>query len=250
MGAIEGDRDARDWEKPRHEVTVGPFRIDRHEVTVTAYAAAVEAGVVPTPGCSPRTEWGQKLCNWGKADRQDHPVNGVSWEAANAYCHWKGKRLPTEAEFEMLLRQGDGAALYPWGDALPPPDRYGNFADVNAPREHAEGPVLAGYDDGQALTAPVASFAADTFGVHDVSGNIWEWCSDWFDPQYYGRSPATDPAGPDQGQRKILKGGNFFCIREELRISERHHKKPTDEAVYTGFRCAADATSTEEEVGL
>ena len=241
MGALDNDRDARDWEKPRHEVTVGPFRIDRHEVTVGAYEAAVEAGVVSAPGCSPYTEWGERLCNWGKADRRDHPVNGVSWEAANAYCQWKGKRLPTEAEFELLLRRGDQDAIYPWGNDLPPPAGYGNYADVNAPLENAEGPQLAGYDDGHALTAPVASFAPDAFGVHDVSGNIWEWCSDWFDPQYYACSPATDPKGPDHGQRKILKGGNFFCIREELRISERHHKKPTDEAVYTGFRCAADA---------
>ena len=242
MGAVDRDPDARDWESPRREVTVATFRLDRTEVTVAAYAEAVAAGIVSEPGCTPHDAWGDELCNYRHEDRRDHPVNGVSWIDADAYCRWRGARLPTEAEHEYALRAGDDDALYPWGDTPVPPEKVGNYAGESAPRAHAEGPVLTGYDDGFGLTAPVASFPSNALGVHDLSGNIWEWCSDWFDPRYYEGGPTLDPRGPDHGERRVLKGGNFYCIREELRISERHHKRPTDEAVYSGFRCAADAT--------
>lgn len=241
MGALDEDPDARDCERPRHEVTVSPFQLDRTEVTVAAYAEAVAAGVVSEPGCTPHDEWGEELCNYRHGDRGDHPVNGVSWTEADAYCRWRGARLPTEAELEFALRAGHPDGLYPWGDSPLPPRRTGNYAGDSAPGTRAEGPVLTGYDDGYALTAPVASFPPDTLGVYDLSGNVWEWCSDWFGPDYYATSPAVDPAGPAHGERRILRGGNFYCIREELRTSERHHKRPEDEAVYTGFRCAADA---------
>jgi formylglycine-generating enzyme len=240
MGALEGDRDARDWEKPRHDVVVSSFYIDRHEVTVERYAEAVAAGAVAEPGCWPHDEWGQRLCNWAKPERAQHPVNGVNWESASSYCAWKGRRLPTEGEFEYLLRHGREGAVYPWGDEPAPPPGFGSYADLNAPRDRSEGAVLPGYDDGFALTAPVGSFEPDPFGAYDISGNIWEWCGDWFDERYYGSSPTTDPTGPVAGERRTLRGGNFYCIREELRISERHHKKPSDQAVYTGFRCASD----------
>ncbi len=242
MGALDHDTDARDWERPRHEVTISPFQLDRTEVTVAAFAEAVAAGVVSEPGCTPHDEWGDELCNYRHEDRRDHPVNGVSWADADAYCRWRGARLPTEAEHEFALRAGDRDAVYPWGDAPVPPEKVGNYAGESAPRTHAEGPVLSGYDDGFALTAPVASFPPNALGVHDLSGNIWEWCSDWFGPAYYEGSPTLDPGGPDRGERRVLKGGNFYCIREELRISERHHKRSADEAVYSGFRCAADGT--------
>ncbi len=241
MGALDRDPAARDWEKPAHDVTVGGFLLDRHEVTVERYAEAVAAGVVSEPGCWPHDEWGQRLCNWGKPERSQHPVNGVDWQSAIDYCAWKGRRLPTEAEFEYLLRSSRDGVVYPWGDDPAPAEGFGSYADINAPRDRAEGEVLHGYDDGHPLTAPVGSFEPDRFGAYDVSGNIWEWCSDWFGERYYEASPDRDPTGPTAGERRTLRGGNFYCIREELRISERHHKRPTDEAVYTGFRCAADA---------
>jgi len=241
MGAVDHDAAARDWEKPRHEVAVSAFLLDRTEVTVAAYAAAVEAGVVAVPGCSPVDAWGERLCNYRHPDRRDHPVNGVSWTDADAYCRWRGARLPTEAEFEYALRAGNAGVVYPWGDAHLPPPGHGNYAGESAPRDRAEGHPLTGYDDGFGLTAPVASFPANAFGVHDLSGNIWEWCSDWFDHDFYSVSPPQDPHGAPAGQRRVLKGGNFYCIREELRVSERHHKRPDDTAVYSGFRCAADA---------
>ena len=178
MGARPQDPVAMDWEKPAHEVTVRGFHMDRREVTVAAFTEAVEAGVVEVPGCRPRDEWGARVCNWDKADRQGHPVNGVSWIAADAYCRWRDRRLPTEAEFEYAMRRGRKDAVYPWGDGATPPGGWGNYADITAPREHAEGAVLPGYRDGFPLTAPVGSFEPDALGLYDLSGNIWEWCSD------------------------------------------------------------------------
>lgn len=169
------------------------------------------------------------------------PAREVTWRDAAAYCATRGARLPTEAEFEYALRAGNAGVVYPWGDAHLPPPGHGNYAGESAPRDRAEGHPLTGYDDGFGLTAPVASFPANAFGVHDLSGNIWEWCSDWFDHDFYSVSPPQDPHGAPAGQRRVLKGGNFYCIREELRVSERHHKRPDDTAVYSGFRCAADA---------
>ena len=247
LGAVDHDKKARDCERPRHKVTVSPFRLDRTEVTVRAYAEAVKAKVVPGPSCPTDDPKEQKLCNGGKADRADHPVNGVSWIAATAYCRWLGRRLPTEAEFEYVLRGQRDDAIFPWGNDEVPPPNYGNMVGEESEKVHPLWARLHGYRDGYIGTSPVGTFDPNEHGLYDITGNVWEWCSDWYGETYYavGPKPRVNPRGPKTGKHRILKGGGFHCQPEELRIAERHHKKPTDDSFYSGFRRAKDVNNSQ-----
>ena len=121
----------------------------------------------------------------------DHPVVHVSWEDAVAYCDWAGKRLPTEAEFEYAARNGGQSELYPWGNDLTPGGEYlCNFSQGNFPIENK---LLDGFEG----TSPVRSFAPNSLGLYDISGNLWEWCQDYYDYDYYSASPSRNPPGPD-----------------------------------------------------
>lgn len=238
-GAPDHDRDARPCERPRHRVTLRPFLLDRTEVTVAAYAEAVAAGAVPPPVSRLDRPWEADIVNWGVPGREQHPVNGVTWGMADGYCRWRGKRLPTEAEFELVLGGGRGT-IYPWGDDPVPPAGYGNYAGEEAPEVYAHGRTIQGYRDDHVLTAPVGSFPPDALGFHDLSGNVWEWCSDRYGEDVYARRVEDDPRGPPAGERRILRGGGHHCVLEELRVAERHHKRETDGSVFSGFRCARD----------
>ncbi len=240
MGAVAHDTAAQPSEHPLHEVTLSPFRLDLHEVTVAAFRDAVDAGVVGEPSCRLESEEDEIYCNWGVDDRDEHPVNGVDWIDASAYCAWLGLRLPTEAEFEYVLRTGRINAVYPWGDDPTPPDGHGNVVGEEVVDAETGWEHIPGYDDPFVGSAPVGSFDPDSFGVHDVSGNIWEWTQDWFDEAGYPAGPAADPTGAEQGERRVLRGGGFHCVLAELRCSERHHKAPDDRTIYSGFRCAGD----------
>ena len=240
LGAVDHDPNALSVELPRHEVTLSPFLLDLHEVTVEAYGQAVEAGVVEEPSCRLEYEDQEEFCNWGKEDRMDHPVNGVDWFDAREYCGWLGKRLPTEAELEYVLRAERTNAVYPWGDELVPPDDYGNLLGEETKDADTGWEYIQGYRDPFVGSAPVGSFAVDAFGLYDVSGNVWEWAEDWVDEAGYPDGQDVDPPGVADGERKILRGGGFHCVREELRCSERHNKQPDDRVVFTGFRCASD----------
>ncbi len=240
MGAVDRDDDARVCERPRHQVTVSDFLLDRTEVTVAAYREAVEAGVVPEASCPTRYPDEEELCNAGRTDRDDHPINGVSWDEAQAYCAWKGKRLPTEAEFEYALRAGQFDAVYPWGDGRVPPERFGNVVGEETQQAYPRWDHVPGYRDPYVGTSPVGSFEPNSLGLVDMTGNVWEWCQDWYGVQSYPATAETDPQGPPAGEHKILRGGGFHCILAELRSAERHHKPHTDDSFYSGFRCAKD----------
>ncbi len=245
MGALDSDPKARPCERPRHQVTVSEFWLDEHEVTVEAYAAAVAAGAVEPPVNRLHKPWHAEIITWEGEDTQRHPINGVSWRQADAYCRWLGKRLPTEAELEYALRAGQPDALYPWGDAPAPTPGFGNHACSECPPRYAEGHPIEGCDDGFILTAPVKSFEPNAWGLYDISGNVWEWASDWYGERWFRPAPVVDPKGPLGGDRdhKILKGGGHHCVLEELRISERHHKSIDDGAIFSGLRCASDRPS-------
>jgi formylglycine-generating enzyme required for sulfatase activity len=209
-------------EQPAHKAMIAAFFIDAAEVTVAEYKKCVEAGAC----AKPLNKDDNKNCNWGYGDRDAHPVNCVGWAHANAYCTWAGKRLPTEAEWEKASR-GAAGAEYPWGATK---------ADCGLA-------VISqgGEGCGKGMTWPVCSKAPGNspFGLCDTVGNVWEWVADWYAPDYYGKSPAADPAGPATGVERVLKGGAWTSeLAESVRSSVRLHFPPATALGNFGFRCA------------
>ncbi len=230
MGSNNGDPD----ERPVHTVYLDAFYIDIYEVTNAQYRKFVEATGHPRP-----TYWRSNNFN-----EPDQPVVGVTWEDANAYAKWAGKRLPTEAEWEKAAKGGLVGKDYSWGDSPIPPKNAGNFADMTAKLVFPKWDVIRGYDDGFSHPAPVGCFSPNGYGIYDMIGNVWEWCSDWYDPNYYSVSPKNNPKGPATGRDHVLRGGSWFADKDCLRVSNRFNYDPSYVIQYAwniGFRCAQDA---------
>ena len=203
-------------ERPLHRVWVGSFSMDLYEVTTAQYAVflAVTNRLAP---------W-----QWNTLDLSQHsdrPVIGVDWSDADAYCRWKGKRLPSEAEWEKSARGTDGR-LYPWGNWVPSKD-LANFA------------LGARFSYSQVLM-PVQSYeqGKSPFGLYQMAGNVWEWVQDWYAANYYEVSPEHNPQGPEQGQFKVLRGGSWSDLPKYLLTYGRFKLPPETRNSYTGFRCA------------
>lgn len=177
-------------------------------------------------------------------DKMDHPVVQVAWEDALAYARWKGKRLPTEAEWEWAARGGLEGNIYPWGNELQdhgPPKA--NFWQGLFPYQNS-------LEDGFFTTAPVKSFPPNGYGLYDMAGNVWEWCSDWFDFDFYksgkatlanttGAESAYNPFMPFQ-QEKVIRGGSFLCSDvycSGYRNARRMGSSPDTGLNHSGFRC-------------
>ena len=166
-------------------------------------------------------------------DRLDHPVVHVSWNDASAYCQWSGTRLPTEAEWEMAARGGLKQAIYPWGDELTPAGEHrcniwqGDFPDHNTA------------NDGYAGTAPVHAFPANGYGLHNVAGNVWEWCEDYFSPRYHQTTTSRDPLHNELSPNRSLRGGSFLCNESycnRCRVAARSSNTPESSSSNIGFR--------------
>jgi formylglycine-generating enzyme required for sulfatase activity/serine/threonine protein kinase len=247
------------WQ-PAHKVSLDTFCIDTYEVTVEAYKACSDAGDCKRPDAVPNypkaagpkeisDEQHEKIrniyaefCNFGKDGREKHPINCVSWELSDAFCKVKGKRLPTEAEWEYAARGSDGRK-FPWGDE-PGGPLYMNAAGIEFNKwEASKGQPTSGRmyeaDDGHVGTAPVGSFpkGKTKFGAYDIVGNVWEWTADWF--QTYKPDEEVNPKGAPAGERKVIRGGAFNGgVQIWLNPAFRYHQVATASSHGIGFRCA------------
>lgn len=286
MGSSRGQSD----EQPIHKVRVSGFWMDQHEVTNEKFAQfAKETGYItdaekipdpekvpdilpefrgksgslvfsPPPGQMPLDNhfvWWKFVpgADWkhpeGSATdlkgREKHPVVHLSWFDAVAYSKWAGKRLPTEAEWEFAARGGLQGKEYIWGDEFEPDGKalaniwQGAFPNGNTVK------------DGHRLAAPVGSYPPNGYGLHDMAGNVWEWCSDWYLPDYFARSPASNPTGPDTSHdpnepgvwKRIQRGGSFLCTDlycGAYRPSRRMKTSPDTGLSHAGFRCVAEGS--------
>ncbi len=163
----------------------------------------------------------------------------VSFNDALSYCGWAGKRLATEAEWEFAARGGLARGAFPWGDELEPSGQHRmNVWQGPFPNGNTVG-------DGYFGTCPVDAFPPNGYGLHNVTGNVWEWTADWFDAEYRARDRRTDPAGPPTGTRRVQKGGSYLCHASycrRYRIAARQGNEPDSSTGNLGFRCAADVT--------
>jgi formylglycine-generating enzyme required for sulfatase activity len=263
---------AADGEGPAHAVTLAPFFIDETCVTNEQFNAFVNATRYRTEAetfgwsfvffghLTPRqqatavrlrvlgSEWWCRVdgATWRHPEgpgttirpRWDFPVVHVSWRDARAYAAWAGKRLPTEAEWEKAARGGVVGKRFPWGDELEPDGRHrmnvwqGAFPAQNTCADGHYGP------------APARSYKPNGFGLFQMTGNVWEWCWDWFDPGYYRMSPIENPPGPQIGERRVMRGGSYLCHASycnRYRTDARSSNTPDSSATNLGFRCVRDA---------
>lgn len=272
MGSDDADTFPADGEGPVREVEVSAFAIDRCAVTNEEFAEFVDAtghvseaerfgwsfvfvdlvhadaAASVIDGTVPGATWwrGVRGADWRAPEgpgstldgRDNHPVVHVSWNDAAAFAAWAGKRLPTEAEWEYAARGGLDRARFPWGDELQPDGEHrcniwqGTFPTTNT------------LEDGYFSTAPVDAFSPNGFGLHNTSGNVWEWCADQFSIDWHrADTPATrqDPVGPAGGNARVLRGGSYLChdsYCNRYRVSARTSNTPDSTTGHTGFRCA------------
>ena len=252
------DSDANDYEKPVHTVYVDAFYIDKYEVTNAQFKTFVDANPQWQKGNIPdKYHDGNYLKFWNGNDYPsgdgNHPVVFVSWYAAMAYAQWAGKRLPTEAEWEKAARGGLVGKKYPWGNSAPDGTQC-NFADVTLANLNIDsiGETDDNVNDGHALTAPVGSYPANGYGLHNMAGNVYEWCFDEYDAGFYRRSPRQNPvaggwvgdgfAKVQTNSWRVLRGGGWLDTARLLRVATRFWFTPTFTFVNIGFRCARVVT--------
>ncbi|MFC7392092.1 formylglycine-generating enzyme family protein [Scopulibacillus cellulosilyticus] len=270
MGTNDKDGFHADGEGPIRKVKVNSFFIDRFAVTNAKFAEFVSATSYKTDaekfGWSfvfykliskktarkvkqfpSGTPWWAAVegAFWLKpegpdssiADRMNHPVVHISWNDAVAYCKWSGKRLPTEAEWEYAARGGLVQKKYPWGDILEPGgEHYCNIWQGEFPNENT---ALDGYLG----TAPVNAFYPNGFGLYNMAGNVWEWCSNWFSPKFHLHESKVNPKGPSKGSTKSMRGGSYLCHESycnRYRVAARTSNTPDSSAGNLGFRCVKD----------
>jgi sulfatase modifying factor 1 len=215
MGSADGEGEQN--EHPQHAVRVQGFLMDKTEVTWGQYKRFLATLSQPPP----------KSPVWGMPEAL--PVSSISWGEAGAFCAWAGGRLPTEAEWERAAR-GDDARRYPWGNTFEPWRCNTRDGGPHAPTPAAD------YPD-----------CVSPYGVLDLSGSVSEWCSDWYEDMYYAKSPAENPTGPENGTRRVSRGGAWMNAAEFIRVVSRAGIEPTWHGPMQGFRCVQDDNKEEEK---
>ena len=218
---LMGSNSGQDCERPVHRVWVDPFLMAATQVTTAEYDRFLRA-----TSSSPPPFWRESNFN-----HPQQPVTGVSWHEATRYCEWlhsltgRAYRLPTEAEWELAARGGLEQKEFPWGNE--PPRSLPDYAT-----RWQNGPE------------PVARYAPNAFGLHDIGDNVHEWCSDWYDPNYYAVSPERNPPGPERSsmkpERKASRGGSWRHHIKVARCSARSSIPPDFQYADYGFRLACD----------
>ena len=231
--AIENENNWGDMdEEPVHKVNLSAYWIDKYEVTSSSFSKFLNENkkeadqfIEITPAVTVKLE---KDVYKPRKSLENFPVNRVSWFGADAYCRWKGKRLPTEAEWEKAARGTDGR-IFPWGNEFPDNSR------ATYRRKFKE--------KGLQVMEPVDGMinGISPYGVHHMAGNVWEWVSDWFDAAAYQDDKRIDPKGPESGISKVLRGGNWYYKAYYMRTTYRFNEKPDVFKVWQGFRCARNA---------
>jgi formylglycine-generating enzyme len=205
---------ASDWQ-PEHNVSIDAFYMDKYEVTNKQYMEFCAATKTPLPQF-----WGIKEFKSGP-DYPDYPVVGVSYFDAEKYARWAMKRLPTEAEWEYAARGGLAGKNFPFGDKI-------DSSKVNYGQKF-KGIVKAG------------SFPPNGFGLYDITGNVWEWTSDFYGDDFYTNSPAENPKGPERGRFKVIRGGSWHSGAMCVQTYYRNGLSPSWVDFGVGFRCVRDA---------
>jgi formylglycine-generating enzyme required for sulfatase activity len=235
-----GSNDVRYWERPVHQVSLNSFYIGIYEVTFDEYDTYCDA-----TGRSRPDDEGD--------DRGNLPVINVSWYDAVAYCNWRseqaglqqvyrisgenvtadwdanGYRLPTEAEWEYAARSRGKNEIWAGTSSESSLSTYGNYKESR------------GSTDGYEYTAPVGSLRANALGLYDMSGNVREWCWDWYESDYYDKSPSQNPRGPSTGSYRVFRGGSWNSVPTNLRCAERNLSSPDNRLDYVGFRLVSAA---------
>ncbi len=174
-------------------------------------------------------------------DMSDDPAVFVSWYGANAFCDYYGLRLPTEAEWEYAARGGLSGNRFPWGDTIThsQANYYSSSSDsYDISLTRGNHPT---WNDGiYPYTSPVGSFAANGYGLHDMTGNVWEWCSDRYGSSYYSSSPINNPSGPTTGSYRVFRGGSWYYRASYCRVASRSYHYPYFRYDYIGFRVCLD----------
>jgi formylglycine-generating enzyme required for sulfatase activity len=235
-------------EQPAHTVRISkPFLMGKHKVTISQFHSFVAATQYPADADADSRQ-GAKPRPWFP-QAEDHPMVNVSWNDVHAFCDWlsakeNGRvryRLPTEAEWEYACRAGT-TTLFPNGDDPEKLALIANVADASARRRYPDWNWTIKADDGHVYASPVGAFAPNAWGLYDMIGNVWEWCEDGYDANYYKslESPCVDPKGPGQSASRVFRGGCWFITPKRCRPADRGAFGPAFRCSFLGFRLVAD----------